>query len=168
MDGEIDTQLFAAMTRVAAGQKADYITMKWKPLKPGIGELMTRVIIAGSRKFNDYNKMLFTVDRIGLHLINTIDQVEIISGHALGADSLGEKLAKAYGYPLKIFPADWDTYGRAAGPIRNEQMAKYAAAADRGILVAFPVGESRGTRNMIKLAKQYGLETEVVETERTI
>ena len=41
MDGEIDTQLFAAMTRVAAGQKADYITMKWKPLKPGIGELMT-------------------------------------------------------------------------------------------------------------------------------
>jgi len=41
MDGEIDTQLFAAMTRVAAGQKADYITMKWKPLRPGIGELMT-------------------------------------------------------------------------------------------------------------------------------
>ena len=36
-DGEIDTQLFAAMTRVAAGQKADYITMKWKPLKLGIG-----------------------------------------------------------------------------------------------------------------------------------
>jgi hypothetical protein len=163
MGGEIDTQLFAAMTRAAAGQKADYITMKWKPLKPGIGELMTRVIIAGSRKFNDYNKMLFTVDRIGLHLINTIDPVEIVSGHARGADELGERFAEAYGYPLKIFPADWDKYGKAAGPIRNEQMAKYASEADRGILIAFPIGESRGTRNMIEIAKRYGLEVEVIE-----
>ena len=48
-------------------------------------------------------------------------------------------------------------------PIRNEEMAKYASEADCGILIAFPVGESRGTRNMIKLAKQYGLEIEVVE-----
>ena len=123
---------------------------------------MTRIIIAGSRNFNDYTKMLNTLDELGIHLINTIDPVEIISGHAPGADTLGEKFAKAYGYPLKIFPADWDIYGRAAGPIRNEQMAKYASEADRGMLVAFPVGESRGTRNMIKLAKQYGLEVEVV------
>ena len=123
---------------------------------------MTRIIIAGSRNFNDYTKMLNTLDELGIHLINTIDPVEIISGHAPGADTLGEKFAKAYGYPLKIFPADWDIYGKAAGPIRNEQMAKYASEADRGMLVAFPVGESRGTRNMIKLAKQYGLEVEVV------
>lgn len=123
---------------------------------------MTRVIIAGSRQFNDYEKMLKTLDELGVHLINTIDPVEIVSGHAPGADTLGERFAKAYGYPCKIFPADWSTYGKAAGPIRNEQMAKYAAEADRGILVAFPIGESRGTRNMIKLAKQYGLEVEVI------
>ncbi len=125
---------------------------------------MTRIIIAGSRQFNDYGKMLKALDEQGVHLINSIDPIEIISGHASGADTLGEKFAKAYGYPLKIFPADWDKYGRAAGPIRNEQMAKYAADADRGILIAFPVGESRGTRNMIKLAKQYGLEVEVIES----
>lgn len=124
---------------------------------------MTRVIIAGSRKFNDYRKMLTTLDDLGIHIINTIDPVEIVSGHAPGADMLGERFAKAYGYQLKIFPADWNKFGNAAGPIRNEQMAKYAAEAGRGILVAFPIGESRGTRNMIKLAKQYGLEVEVVE-----
>lgn len=124
---------------------------------------MTRVIIAGSRKFNDYQKMLEVLDNLGIHLIDTIDPVEIVSGHASGADALGERFAKSYGYSLKIFPADWSTYGKAAGPIRNEEMAKYAAEADRGILVAFPVGESRGTRNMIKLAKQYGLEVEVIE-----
>ena len=124
---------------------------------------MTRVIIAGSRQFNDYKLMLNTLDELGVHLINTIDPVEIISGHAPGADTLGEKFAKAYGYTLKIFTADWNKYGKAAGPIQNEEMAKYASEADRGILIAFPVGESRGTRNMIKLAKQYGLEIEIVE-----
>lgn len=107
--------------------------------------------------------MLNVLDEIGIHLINTIDPIEIVSGHAPGADMLGEKFAKAFGYPLKIFPADWEKYGRAAGPIRNEQMARYTAEADRGMLIAFPVGESRGTRNMIKLAKQYGLEVVVNE-----
>ena len=125
---------------------------------------MTRVIIAGSRNFNDYDKMLKVLDELGIHLINTIDEIEIVSGHARGADSLGERFAKTYGYPLKIFPADWDTYGKSAGVIRNEQMAKYASEADRGILVAFPLGESRGTRNMIKLAKQYELEVDVIDS----
>ena len=124
---------------------------------------MTRIIIAGSRKFNDYKKMLTVLDDLGIHLINSIDPVEIISGHAPGADSLGERFAKAYKYPLKLFPADWEKYGKSAGPIRNEQMAEYAAKADRGILIAFSIGESFGTRSMIRLAKQYGLEIEVVD-----
>lgn len=124
---------------------------------------MTRIIIAGSRQFNDYHKMLTELDNLGIHLINSIDPIEIVSGHASGADTLGERFAKAYHYPLKIFPAEWDKYGRAAGPIRNEQMAKYAAEADRGMLIAFPIGESKGTRNMIKLAQQYGLEICVIE-----
>lgn len=123
---------------------------------------MTRIIIAGSRQFNDYHKMLTELDNLGIHLINSIDPIEIVSGHAPGADTLGERFAKAYHYPLKIFPAEWGKYGKAAGPIRNEQMAKYAAEADKGLLIAFPIGESRGTRNMIKLAKQYGLEVEVI------
>ena len=123
---------------------------------------MTRIIIAGSRNFNDYRRVADTLDKLGIHLINDI---EIVSGNAPGVDTLGEKYAKAYGYPLKIFSANWNEYGKAAGPIRNEQMAKYAAAADRGILIAFPTDESRGTRNMIKLAKEYGLEVYVIEVE---
>ena len=42
-------------------------------------------------------------------------------------------------------------------------MVKYASEADRGILIAFPVSESRGTRNIIKLAKRYKLEVNVIE-----
>ena len=62
---------------------------------------------------------------------------------------------------LTVFEADWDKYGRAAGPIRNLKMAKYAAESDRGILIAFPIGKSPGTRNMIKLAKQFDLEVHI-------
>jgi hypothetical protein len=53
--------------------------------------------------------------------------------------------------PVKQFPADWNKYGKAAGPIRNAQMAKYADA-----VILFPGG--RGTANMRKLAKEHGLE----------
>ena len=95
--------------------------------------------------------------------LNDADNLEIVSGHAPGADALGEKFARDNGYKLTLFPAEWDKYNRAAGPIRNEQMAKYAAEADKGILIAFPIGESRGTRNMITLAKRYGLEVHVIE-----
>ena len=50
------------------------------------------------------------------------------------------------------FPADWNRFGRTAGPKRNKQMANYA-----NTLVAFWDGKSRGTKNMIDLAKCRGL-----------
>jgi hypothetical protein len=86
------------------------------------------------------------------------EEIEIISGHARGADSLGEQFAKEFKLNLKIFPANWEKYGRGAGPIRNEEMAKYAAE-DQGILIAFKFPDSRGTASMIQIAKQYNLET---------
>ena len=124
---------------------------------------MVRIIICGSRNFNDYAKLCRVMDSIGIHSIANNDYVEIISGHCVGADICGEKFAAKYGYPLKVFEADWETHGKAAGPIRNRQMAKYAAQADEGIVVAFPIGASRGTRHMVDIANQYGLEVYVIE-----
>ena len=122
---------------------------------------MTRIIIAGSRKFNNYEKLSSTINKI----ISTIkdESIEIISGGCTGADALADKYAWENEIRFSVFAADWATYGKAAGPIRNRRMAEYAAQGDHGILVAFPIGESRGTRNMINVAKEYGLEVEVVE-----
>lgn len=111
-----------------------------------------RVIIAGGRDFDDYDLLCRTMDTL---LVN-MGRVTIICGKARGADTLGERYAKERGYPVRYYPADWNTYGRSAGFIRNEEMAKNADA-----LVAFWDGKSKGTGHMINLAKKHGLKIRV-------
>lgn len=120
---------------------------------------MKRIIIAGSREFNDYELLKRKMDEY-LEGQDPYD-LEIISGTAQGADQLGERYASEHRIMLHYFPADWRKYGKAAGPIRNEQMAKYAAE-KQGYLFAFWNGTSRGTKNMIDLGHQYGLDVHVI------
>ena len=112
-----------------------------------------KVIIAGGRNFNDYNKLRESCDNI---LVNQKD-VEIVSGMAAGADTLGERYAQEKGYEVKKFPAQWDLYGKSAGYKRNQQMAEYADG-----LIAFWDGKSRGTKHMIDIANKMGLKVRVV------
>lgn len=105
-----------------------------------------KVIIAGGRDFDDYPKLCATMFRIPT---SEMEVTEIVCGKAPGADTLGERYAKAMKIPVKEFPAEWDIHGKSAGPIRNSQMAEYADA-----LVAFWDGKSHGTKDMIeKMAK---------------
>lgn len=46
----------------------------------------------------------------------------VIVGRARGADTLSKAAALFNGIAVEGYGADWDTYGRAAGPIRNQQM----------------------------------------------
>lgn len=110
-----------------------------------------KVIIAGSRDFNDYE----TLKKVCDFMLSRQDKVEIVSGTARGADQLGEQYAIEMGYPIKQFPADWSK-GKRAGYLRNEDMAKYADA-----LIAFWDGKSRGTEHMINLSKKRGLKVKV-------
>lgn len=68
-----------------------------------------KLIIAGTRTFNDYNLMKASLDPI-LSLVD--EDIEIVSGRSKGADQLGEQYAIEYGYKLKLFPADWDQFGK--------------------------------------------------------
>ena len=111
---------------------------------------MIKIIIAGSRGFDQYVLLSSVCDDVlpgGM-------EYEIVSGCARGADKLGETYAWERGWPVTQFPADWDTHGRAAGYIRNEEMARYADA-----LIVFWNGKSRGTKYMIDLAHKHRLLT---------
>lgn len=112
------------------------------------------LIIAGGRDFTDYDLLRRKTDHL---LSNTAEPIEIVSGGAKGADLLGERYASERGYPVKRFPADWDKYGKRAGPIRNRQMAEYATHC-----VCFWDGVSRGTKNMIDQCKELGLSYRVI------
>ena len=80
-----------------------------------------KVIIAGGRDFKDYDLL----KKICNHMLSQSKEVEIVSGCAKGADSLGEQYAIDMGYRCSKFPADWEKYGRAAGFKRNSEMANY-------------------------------------------
>ena len=133
--------------------------------------MKNRIVIAGSRSFNNYQILLNImntqfpegfpdiVDREG----KPHPSVEIISGAANGVDTLAIQFANRNNLPLSTFPADWKTYGFAAGPIRNKQMAEYAALAEHGILIAIWDGESRGTANMIREAKKLNLDVRIFD-----
>ena len=114
-----------------------------------------KIIVAGSREFNDYpllkQKLDFYCQRY------SPSQIEIVSGEARGADRLGEKYAQHSQLSLKQFPADWDKHGKSAGYRRNEEMAEYATHA-----VVFWDGKSKGSEHMINLAKEQELNLRVV------
>lgn len=130
---------------------------------------MVRVIIAGSRGFDNYKSLRLKCYKVFSELsknnilsnivMKDIPNIEIISGTAKGADKLGEQFASDWGIKVKRFPADWNVYGKSAGYIRNEQMAKYAMSDNSyGVLIAFWDGESKGTKHMIDLARKHGLD----------
>jgi hypothetical protein len=118
-----------------------------------------RVIVAGSRGFNDFDKLTSELNK---YLGDKVKQkgFEIVSGGARGADKLGEKYARANDATIKQFIPDWNGLGKRAGMVRNEEMAKYATH-----LVAFWDGVSLGTKHMINFAKKSGLKVRVVRTD---
>ena len=123
------------------------------------GKDQARIIVAGGRDFTDYALLSETLDVILKRY--TLREVQIVSGCCRGADALGERYAREHGIPVVRFPADWQAYGKAAGPIRNRKMAEYASEGE-GILVAFWDGKSRGTASMIRLAEKYGLRIKTI------
>lgn len=107
-----------------------------------------KTIIAGSRTITDYLTVVAAITASGFHI------TEVVSGkEPKGVDALGERWAMLEGIPIKAFPADWDTYGRPAGQIRNRQMARYADA-----LILVWDGQSKGSTGMLRYAKEMGLE----------
>ena len=82
------------------------------------------------------------------------EEIEIVSGHCVGADQLGEKFAKENQLPIKTFLPNWAVYGKAAGPIRNKQMIDYISQDKNPLVVAFASSNSKGTKGTIALARK--------------
>ena len=120
--------------------------------------MRSRVIICGTRDFADKKFIFETVAT----LLQSYDDIEIVSGHAKGVDAIAEAYAKEHELILTVLPADWKHYGRAAGPIRNQEMLQYALCANP-LVIAFWDGKSKGTANMISQARKAGVKVVIIE-----
>lgn len=110
---------------------------------------MVRVLVCGGRDFKDTHYLYKTLD--AYHKANQIGVV--IEGDARGADRMAGYWARKNKIDLLIFPAQWKTYGKAAGPIRNQQML------DEGkpdVVIAF--AGNTGTADMVERANAAGIE----------
>jgi hypothetical protein len=98
-----------------------------------------KVGVIGSRSFKDYLLLEKT--------LNKLEISTIISGGAIGADTLAEFYANKHGIEKLIFKPDW-SIGKSAAAIRN-----YKIVENSDIIVAFWDGVSKGTKMTIKMAE---------------
>lgn len=106
------------------------------------------VIVTGGRDYADRERVYKILDAVR-EFYGQIDWLK--HGGATGADTLADEWAAARGVNAVRFPADWETHGRAAGPIRNQDMVDDGAI----VVVAFPGG--RGTADLMKRARRAGI-----------
>lgn len=104
-----------------------------------------KVLICGSRTITDIDLVYRAMAQANFESRIT----EITSGGAKGVDTLAERVAKEMKVKLTVVKADWEKYGKRAGPIRNAAMIRMCDA-----VVAVWDGKSRGTRNTISLAEK--------------
>jgi len=106
-------------------------------------------LVCGGRDFRDRVLLFNTLDEMAISCI--------VHGGADGADKLAGEWAIARKVPEVIVPAQWDGYGKGAGPIRNGWMLEFVKVKH---VVAFPGG--RGTLNMIEQTEKARIQLTVV------
>jgi predicted Rossmann-fold nucleotide-binding protein len=109
-----------------------------------------KVLVCGSRDYPSSPEVYYQLGKLKARGISAV-----ITGGAKGADEFAHYWATRNGIEVIQFKADWQKHGRAAGPIRNQQML------DEGrpdLVVAFAGG--RGTADMIRRAEAAGIPIE--------
>jgi hypothetical protein len=118
------------------------------------------LLIAGSRDFTDYNLLEQLTDQA---LQNRTEQICIVSGGARGTDTLARQYAYEKQYDYLEFKADWNTFGKSAGYIRNEEMHKFISQFENRGALYFWDGESRGTAQNFDLDLKYNIKNFIIK-----
>ncbi len=116
-----------------------------------------RIVIAGCRDYNNYQEAKKHIDYY-LKNIRKENDIIIVSGCASGADAIGERYAEENRFKVEKYPAEWEKYGRSAGPRRNKQMAEVGDC-----VICFWNGKSKGTKSMIEYAKKYNKPIRIIK-----
>jgi hypothetical protein len=128
---------------------------------------MSRVLVCGSRDWTDDNAIWCVLNGY----LHDDMPMTVIEGGARGADRIARVWTRHNKYLPSLlqrvehlpFPADWAQHGKAAGPIRNQQMLDEGRPDVVWAFVTKPLEQSRGTADMVRRARTAGIPTYVVE-----
>lgn len=127
---------------------------------------MIYVLVTGSRDWADHDRM----NEAFYQFAKDHEKVDFfVHGDARGADRLAAQMAETYWPAAEIvaFPAEWHKHGKAAGPVRNQQMVTWIVTnrepEDEVYVLAFPRPESRGTADCMSRAVRAGFPVTVIQ-----
>lgn len=111
-----------------------------------------RVLVCGSREY-DYPV------GVAVRIAELPEGTVVIHGAALGPDTIAGNFAKnTMLLDVEEYPADWETYGKRAGIIRNLAMLD----TEPDLVIAFWDGKSKGTGHTIREAQKRGIPVEIL------
>lgn len=148
-----DYQIYAETDGAELSIQDEGQTLKILPAKPITRR--PRILVTGNRHFTN-------TDTVRSALLQALAQYgnldaphlsTLVHGGAPGADTTAQSVARELGMTIEVHPAQWSALGKKAGPIRNQEMVN--AGAD--VCLAFPVGDSRGTRGCMAMAERAGI-----------
>lgn len=116
------------------------------------------ILISGSRDWNEKKKIKQTLE--------CYPNAFIIVGDCKGADKLAIEVAEELSLDYIVFKANWNAFGRAAGPIRNQGMVDYLIHQEGSkLVIAFheDFARSKGTKNLVNVALCQHLEIKYVK-----
>lgn len=113
------------------------------------------IVVTGDREWESLETISEAFKWFLNHYKVTPEQVMVIEGEARGADKRCRLVAEEMGMNVKALPAEWEKYGRAAGPIRNQSMLDFHPE----VCLAFhdDLENSKGTKDMVKRSKKFGI-----------
>ena len=116
-----------------------------------------KILICGDRNWTN----TYVMRKVMRRFFN--DKTILIHGNARGADKMSGRIAQEIGCLVKSYPADWDTHGRSAGPIRNRLMLSKSP----DIVIGFhdDISKSKGTKDMLNISKRNNIETYIVTSK---
>lgn len=114
-----------------------------------VDEVSKRILVTGSRHWTDRQQVF---DH--LHLFSGGRGTVLVHGACpTGADRIADEITYDWPWIVERHPAYWDAHGKAAGPLRNQQMVDLGA----DVCIAFLMPDSRGTVDCAAKAEAAGI-----------
>ena len=124
-----------------------------------------RIIVTGDRDAgNEVREFIHNVLYVAVQVPLRLGRpVVLVEGECSGVDTIAREWGEHHlGVTVEPHPADWDTYGKAAGPRRNQEMADAGAE----MCLAFPARLSGGTWNCIERCASAGIHVRIYPIKR--